>query len=145
MQSFPSDALELIMAHHTLAIATYSDERLHPQIASIYYVFVDNEIYIVARPTTSKIKNIISNGKFAVVITDESSSKTLQIEGMAEIIVDRERMDKVVTEYIRLTDVLSQIYPSVIETPGDKLIVIHLTPTWFQFTNYAEKIVEEKL
>ncbi len=145
MKAFPTDAVELINSRHTLAIATYSDEKIYPEVATIYYVFLDNELYIVAHPNTAKVKNILSNGKLALVITDETTPKTLQIEGTGEIIIDKPLMEKVITEYERLTTLLTNDSSSIIETPGDTLVVIRCVANWFRFTNYAEKIVEEKL
>lgn len=144
MESFSPEALELITSHHSLSIATYSDERQRPQVATIYYVFLDDELYVVAHSTTSKVKNILSNGKLALVITDENTPKTLQIEGRGEIITDPDRMQRVMIEYQRITEEVAKNAP-VMEVSGNTMVVIAVSIIWFRFTNYSEKLVEQKL
>lgn len=138
LKELPDIVWKFLSSNHVLHLATISSDKKRPQVATVFYVFVDNFIYFLMRPESIRIKNISVNNNVALVITDASSLQTLQIDGMAEIIEEPETELEIIRKYSQIKNGSSQrVFHPVMKTKGSSFKVVKSIIKWFRYSDFS--------
>lgn len=136
-EKFPDEILQFIILNHTLHVATISSDEPKPQIATVYYIFDGDFIYFPAPSQSVRIKNISANKNIAMVITNESSLVTLQIEGEAEIVDDVETEKDIIEKYSRISNEASTLsFPPITKTK-DSFRIVRCFIKWYRYSDFS--------
>lgn len=82
------DLLSFLRTHSVCHIATMTEKKT-PHVSTVYYHVTSTLIfYIITLSETEKYKNIQKNSHVSLVVSDEVTLETVQIEGQASEIHD---------------------------------------------------------
>lgn len=97
-ESFPflTDDAKWFLDSNRVAVLSTKDRKGQVSGAVIYYM-VDNmdRIYMLTKEDTHKARNMAANPQVALTIFDEENFRTLQINGIAEVVTDQKIKDYV--------------------------------------------------
>ncbi len=138
MIKLPQHIQKFITENSTAHVATISEDNNWPQVATTYYVFDNNSIYLVTRPESRKIKNIAANNHIALVITDSSKLITLQIECISEIVKDIKLKTIIVKTYSQTSHNANPgAFTPLMKTVGSSVEVVKCTINWYRYSDFS--------
>ena len=79
-----ADLLMFLRAHDIAALATVSETNAAHATTTYFYVEDDLNFYMLTKYETFKFKNLTKNHSVALVVTNEKSLETVQVEGIAK-------------------------------------------------------------
>ena len=141
-ESMRSNVKEFLVKNKLAYLATLSSQTKTPQVAAVYYYY-DNKNHIVFSTTqeSRKIANIMQDASVAFCIGRDDTKETLQIEGQARIIEDREERLQLLTllyKKISENETRSFHWP-IIKLHTKDVIVIKVAIDWFRYGSFGEK------
>jgi hypothetical protein len=123
---------------HDIAVLSTINRRGIVNGSVIYYLFgEENYFYIVTKSQTDKALNIIMNPVVALTIFDEPDRKTVQLEGIADLITDKNEIKSVTTKLIKPRVYGGDVaWPPVSLLIAGEFVVIRIKPTSMKFMDY---------
>jgi len=96
MVSMPEEVRAAIAKTNPVCIATVSEESV-PNIVYVGFLkYLDDRTIVIADNKFDKTRrNILANGKLAVVVLDPDTRKAYQVKGTAEYITEGKRFEEV--------------------------------------------------
>lgn len=127
--------------HHVATLATVSKDS-KPHAATIYYFMnYNSDICFFTKNETAKYKNLQEDNNIALVISDTESLQTIQIEGIAQEIINQAEMirttDNLAVDNLKNIGAWKEIPIEQIKK-GD-LAVFKIRPTWIRWTDFKDK------
>lgn len=86
--AFSDEALEFVKSRNTAVLSTTGVDNSAHGATINYLIDQNNQIYITTAINTQKSRNMITNGRIALTVHDSVKLKTVQIEGVAEAVVE---------------------------------------------------------
>lgn len=129
-------------------LATIGGESQTPQAALVYFLY-DNQdcIFLATLGESRKVQNLTENISAALVIGEEGSKQTIQIEGNAEMVDDRGMRVKILSDLNKRISSgnAESSWPLLRLEPTD-IVVFRLKINWLRFSSFGEDrtIVEAK-
>lgn len=123
-------------AHSLATLATVSASGA-PHAASVYYtVDHDLNLYFVTREETTKYSNIKRNPQVSVVITDEETAETVQIQGTAQKITDEPVISDILEQLWKITVEKSHWPSPAVKLNKGSLSIIKVVPAELKFGDF---------
>ena len=134
----PKPLLDFLSSHHVATLATVSKDGVAH--AATLYAFADEHLtfYFLTKETTGKYKNIQENSNVALVISDEHTLDTVQVEGVATEASElgfAETMAKFIEEYAKQGK-WKELPINQIKEGHFKLFKV--APKWIRWTSFKE-------
>ncbi len=135
------NAQEFLLSHNIGVLSTI-DEKGEIQSRTVYYsTDVTGHLYILTKTGTQQVRNLFTNQRVTLVSYDDITYQTIQVQGVGELENDPAKKQEV---YHALTDVRdSQGNPRLIPITsfqGGVFVVIRITPTAINFTDFKQKL-----
>ena len=119
-------------AHNICTLATIREDGF-PQANTVEYVNDGVNIFFATDPTSQKIKNITFSNKVSLTIDEDypdwTKIKGISIGGNAEILKNKEDIDKVMGLYLKK-------FPFVANFPPMDLAIVRVIPKIIYFLDY---------
>lgn len=127
---------ELSRINQSLGVISTVNAKGTPESTSVFFIHDEGlTIYFLARKGSRKYQNIKDNPHVSFVITTETMSHTLQLEGLASEVIDPKEE---ITYFSKLVSLASEhmIMPPVSQTVDGEMAFMKLTTTWARFGNF---------
>lgn len=123
---------------HDIAVLSTINRRGSVSGSAVYYLLgEENYFYVVSKSQTEKAQNIALNPAVALTVFDEQDRKTVQLEGVAEVITDKNNIKSVTTKLIKPRVYAGDIgWPPVSLLIAGEFVVICIKPTSMKFMDY---------
>lgn len=123
---------------HDIAVLSSINRRGSVSGSAVYYLLgEENYFYLVSKSQTEKALNIAINPVVALTVFDEQDRKTVQLEGVAEIITDKNNIKSVTTKLVKPRVYAGDIgWPPVSLLIAGEFVVICIKPTSMKFMDY---------
>jgi general stress protein 26 len=116
-------------------ISTVTAEN-KPESAFMYYAFdEDLNIYFATRVASRKYKNFMENKHIAFAVAKENPPQTLQLEGLASVVVEAEVQKSLFPELITMAAQRNFAAP-ISQMESSELKFLKITPNWIRFGNF---------
>jgi general stress protein 26 len=92
--------VDFLRAHDIAALATIKEGGVAHATTIFYYAEEDLKLYFLTKYDTLKFINLKTNNNVGLVVTDEKSFQTVQIEGIAKEVDYAHEYEKTVKKYI---------------------------------------------
>ena len=116
------------------------DEKNHPNIHPVWYIYENKKFYIATEKNSKKIKNIKQNKSvYFAIASEEIPFKGVRGKGVAKIIGDTEFNGKIVKKIISkyLGDFENHLAKEIVEEiKNGTEIVIEISPKYLSTTNF---------
>ncbi len=122
---------------HDLAVIATCSKSGQPEAATIGYLVDENfNFFFLTKPDSRKIKNILENPKVALVIGTTSGINTIQVEGEAQII---QQKDVGFEEMLlKTTRIGALYYGPLLKMEGGDFVTVRIKTTWLRFLDFDE-------
>lgn len=140
------EATEFMLANKLGVLATVTEEK-SPECATMHIFFDEKDwsIYFVTRPKTRKYENLMKNKNIALVVGTEMGHRTLQIEGVAEVLDDKDSYSFV--DRSNVHEAIEYMYSSnkdpFFKTEGLEFKVFKIHVSWARFMYFDPKLKKE--
>lgn len=136
-QPISSEVRDFLVGHDIAVLSTIN-RRGAVNGAVVYYLLgEENYFYIVTKSQTEKALNIMINPAVALTIFDEPDRKTVQLEGVADLITDKNDIKSVTTKLIKPRVYGGDVaWPPVSLLIAGEFVVIRVKPTSMKFMDY---------
>lgn len=140
----PKDEMMKFLKTHAIGHFTTLTADGKPYASTVYY-YINSmmDIFIITLEETDKYKNIRKNSDVALVITDDESLQTVQIQGNATEVVDP-AIRMAIVEQLAIIQARSKSSwpPPITKLNKGKLHLIKVTPSWIRFSDFkAENVI----
>jgi general stress protein 26 len=137
------EALKFLMAQKGGVLSTVWDDQ--PQSAFIYYdADEDFSIYFPTIVNTRKDQNIQAHNKVAFTVSTINPPRTVQIEGVAEQITDKEMIEAVMANYMDIaTYQMKHAAPITKLERGKGVLVYKIRPTWLRWSDFSDAKIKK--
>jgi general stress protein 26 len=138
------DAVEFLMSQKVGVLSTTSNNQ--PQSSYIYYIAdEDLSIYFATVVNSRKHDNLQVDDKVAFTVGTIKPPVTVQIEGIAEVVVDKDTIKAVTANYYDVA-VENAHYPVPITKLDVRngLVVYRIKPTWLRYSDFTDRNKVEK-
>lgn len=116
-----------------IAVLATIDSNNYPHAATIYYASDDDfTIYFATKTNTHKYQNIEYNHKVALVVGTENIPVTLQLEGEAEKIEEKDEKTNILAR-IANSSTVGNYKPPINKLPGGEIAVFKVKPISVRF------------
>ncbi len=138
--SFISPDAVKFMHSREVAVLSSIDRTGNINGSPVYYlVDQQNQIYIITKEGTTKVRNILSNNQVALTIFDEKKAKTLNIQATAEFISDQKIIGQVFNEIVRPRNYENRVkLPPVAYLNAGDFKVLRITPISGKYSDYSK-------
>jgi len=138
-QSSSKDALNFLKEHDLATLSTV-DRTGNVHGAIVYYlVDQENHIYILTKADSGKGRNVYAHSQVALTIHEAGTTKTVQLEGMAEIETDQTIKNNIFAQMIKLRPYRDGAQlPPVTKLHEGAYMVIRITPLDMKYHDYAQ-------
>ncbi len=133
------EALDFLMSQKVGVLATVVDGQ--PQASYIYYIVdEDFSVYFATVVNSRKHDNIQSNSKVAFTVGTIKPPFTVQLEGVAEVVVDENTIKAVTANYYDIATENNH-YPVPITKLDVRngLVVYKIKPIWLRFSDFTNR------
>lgn len=137
-----AEALAFLRDHTAGVLATCGTDGC-PHASAVFYVAEDNfNLYFLTLMGSRKYKALRENPHVAFTVGSQDVPQTIQIEGVAEeILNDREKN----LQAAKLIEVLMQnskrYYAPLTKMDRAEIVLMWLQPTWIRWADYAQSDV----
>lgn len=141
-----NSAAQTFLQSNDLGVLSTIDRDGQVHGAAVYYA-EDNQgyIYLVTKDKTNKAQNVLSNQSVALTIFNADNLQTLQLRGVAHIETDPEIVDPIYRKILHPRVAGAHVnMPPILSLPAGGFVVICITPTDYQFTDYKSGILGEQ-
>lgn len=134
---------EFIQSNIVAVLSTVSPKGL-PMSATVYY-FADEKcnFYFMTKTFSRKYENLKHNPNVALVIGTENKPVTVQVQGIAEQIIDpqelNERFEQIKQRFFR-NDYVAPLFQMVPEK--NEIVIYKLTPSWIRYLDLRGENVD---
>ena len=142
------ELLQFLRSHDVAALASIKENKAY---ASTIYYFVEDDLrfYFLTRNGTLKFTNLRENGGVGLVITDQQTLQTVQVQGIAKEVDYSKEYQTTVKKF---TDQLAKSGKEWEKIPINHITsgyyaFVQITPTWIRWTdfiNWAHKVKFEQ-
>jgi hypothetical protein len=134
--SWPEDAFRYLQEHHVLTLATVWEGR--PHAAALFYVADEaGRLYFLSNPASRHAQALAQNTRVAVTIQGEQVNwrtiRGLQIEGIAEPVVEAEEREGALRRYLARFPELQDLTDCAVRTALAEATVYCITPRWVRW------------
>lgn len=130
----------LLVNSKVATVATIGVASQMPQAALVYFLY-DNQdgIFLATLEESRKVQNLSENISVALVIGEESSKTTIQIEGNAAKVDDRELRLKILSDLNKKISSgnAESSWPLLMLEPTD-IVVFRVKIDWLRFSSFGE-------
>ncbi len=149
------DEIKAILDENVVfSIATITDGGF-PQASMVNFIYDEElNLYFMTTSETRKAKNLVNIKRVAIEVGTGEPPKTLQIEGMAELLQDQIQKEHLASQLIMVATKNKQYWPPLVSLSekGEKLLY-KVTPKWLRLfrgkeiakTNGDESFVDFEL
>lgn len=134
-------AWHFLQDNRLAALATISANENVPQASLVYYYTNENlQIYISTAKNSRKLANITKNNKVALVVGQEMEPIVLQLEGVAEIIEDVEKINELTKCYLEVANTNAKVanWPPVMRlSVSQGYVFVQITVTYFKYSDFS--------
>jgi nitroimidazol reductase NimA-like FMN-containing flavoprotein (pyridoxamine 5'-phosphate oxidase superfamily) len=132
-----ADALAFLKANITGVLATAS--RGHKPHASVVYYTCDDSfsVYFATRFGSRKHQAMREHPDVAFVVGIEETPQTIQIEGVAEEIVDADEKLRILPGLIRALTSNENYFAPITKLDQSEIVVMWIKPNWVRWGDYA--------
>lgn len=132
-EALKQEALDFLRKHIIAVVAT-TDDAHAPQAATVLYHIDDNmNFYFITRKQTRKYKNLMTNGKVALVVGMGDGPGTIQVEGEARLIEDGEEVGKFFENMKKHDGLAEAYYGPFLMLPGLDLAIFCVRVSWMRY------------
>lgn len=138
------EAIKFLMSQKVGVFSTIADGQ--PQSSYVYYIAdEDLSIYFATVVNSRKHDNLQANSKVAFTVGTIKPPITVQVEGVAEIVVDENTIKAVTANYYDVATENSH-YPVPITKLDVRngLVVYRIKPTWVRYSDFTDRNKEDK-
>lgn len=123
---------------HDVAVLSTTNRRGGVNGSVIYYILgEENYFYLVTKSQTEKALNIAINPSVALTIFDEQDRKTVQLEGVAQLITDSNEIKSVTAKLIKPRVYAGEVaWPPVSLLIAGEFVVICIKPSSMKFIDF---------
>lgn len=138
MNESSNTIFEALSALHTnLGVISTMHPDSSPQSAVVYFTHdAALNLYITTRENTRKYQNILRDPRVAFVAYDQTQMKTVQLQGVAEIITDVKEQGDNFKELVSLVT-KNNPTPPVDQLNGSEIVFIKIAVHWARAGNFA--------
>ncbi len=129
---------DFLASHPVASLATVSKERT-PHSSTIYFISNEHfDFYFLTTDDTIKHKQIGENKRVALNITDEEKIMTVQVEGNAQSVQDREEKSKIINQLKLIHYGNRKIENPPISKLFGEFILYKITPSWLRWLDFKD-------
>ncbi len=137
MQQAKNEARKFLQLHHTMVLASISND-VEPQAATIYYVCDDDfNLYFMTAANSKKAENLRTNGKVAFVVGQGPEIITIQGGGVAKELPSEEA--HTFHELIKQVAFTSANQWPVLQLAEEGFSTFKIAPTWLSYLNLEKE------
>ena len=131
------EVLKFLTDQKVGVVSTISENR--PNGAYIYYIVDENlDIYFTTVVSTRKHKNIALNVNVAFTVGTIKPPKTVQIEGLAEVVTDENTLKALTALYANIVTENNHYPVPLTKLDWQQGVVMYrIRPTWLKWSNFA--------
>jgi general stress protein 26 len=119
-------------------VSTISSDN-KPESAFVYYSFdEDLNIYFMTRANSRKGQNILENKNVAYAIVSRNPPQTLQLDGEASFVDEKEMQKKLFKELVEFAS-KNYFASPIAQMQSSELVFIKITPHWMRFGNFEAR------
>ncbi|HSX07392.1 MAG TPA: pyridoxamine 5'-phosphate oxidase family protein [Candidatus Saccharimonadales bacterium] len=108
--------------------------------AAVYYAIEDGALYMITKGGTQKAHDTLAHHQVAFTVFDAQTAQTVQLQGVAEIVADQERKDRIFAQIVTPHPYASGTQlPPVAALHEGAYIIFAVRPTNIRFTDYAKR------
>ncbi|TSC69973.1 MAG: hypothetical protein CEO12_635 [Parcubacteria group bacterium Gr01-1014_46] len=133
-----TEALEFMMSQKGGVVSTLSGDQ--PESAFVFYDADENfSIYFPTVITSRKHQNIKINNKVSFTISSVKPPRTIQMNGIAEEVTDKDVTENALGNYIDIaTDEMRNKAPITKLNWKDGVVLYRVKPTWLKWSDYSD-------
>ena len=130
--------LSFLREYDVAALSTIMPGNVAHGTAIYYYVDEDFNFYFLTKSETLKFKNIETNNSASLVVIDQETLQTVQVDGVAEEVDYKNEYASQLQMYNQTLARNRQEWHKVPLThvPGSEWTFVKVTPKWMRWTDY---------
>ncbi len=137
-QDTSADGLKFLKEHE-IAVLSTSDKKGDVSGAVVYYVVLNDFVYLVTKSGTTKARNVFSHNQIGLTVFEPFSAKTVQISGVAEVEKDTATRKNIFDQIVKPRNYKNgEQYPPVTKISEGAYTVIRITPLDIKFSDFSK-------
>jgi general stress protein 26 len=130
---------------HTRAVLATVDKDGQPYTSTIYYALADkSEIYFVTKEQTTKAKNLLTNERAALTISDNEKPLAVNITGTARKIEDYKKRDEVMQHVFQVSYDKQSDFAPIVKLHKGAFSVFQFHPLQAKMTDFTKPMGQVK-